>query len=336
MKLYKFFIICVVGLMGSQIALAQQEKLGAITYASPAGFTKTAQEYAVVFSRLDQAKGNFCFITLYAAGASEGSAQKDFAREWRVRVVEPWKGEANPKTETVPDNGWTAIAGGGLVDFQGNKAFAFLTVISGFGKSVSVLAILNDESFLPAFQTFVERMDIDKTPTAAAAAPMPVASASGSASVPGPPSVDAYGHIIVTPPTRQLTLADIAGQWGENDGINITYVNRYSGTYAGTDSLHYRSKMTFTAAGGYYDDFYAIQNGKMIKEKTAGSISINGRVLTLHTSNPSRYVIRGWLELPDMTILEVCGPWYEDAIPQEIFTNPAQGANLNRKWVRKK
>jgi len=240
--------------------------------------------------------------------------------------------------ETVPDNGWTAVAGGSLVDFQGNKAFAFLTVISGFGKSVSVLAILNDESFLPTFQTFVERMDIDKTVAAPANVPATasVSSSSSSASVAGPPRVDDYGHIIVTPPTRQLTLADIAGQWGENEGINIRYVNRYSGTYAGADSLHYRSKMTFTAAGGYYDDFYAIQNGKMIKEKSAGSISINGRVLTLHTSNPSRYVIRGWLELPDMTILEVCGPWYEDAIPQEIFTNPAQGANLNKKWVRKK
>jgi hypothetical protein len=45
----------------------------------------------------------------------------------------------------------------------------------------------------------------------------------------------------------------------------------------------------------------------------------------------------GWLELPDMTILEVCGPWYSDQeIPSEIFTNPDQGANLNSRWVRKK
>jgi hypothetical protein len=50
-----------------------------------------------------------------------------------------------------------------------------------------------------------------------------------------------------------------------------------------------------------------------------------------------KYVIRGWLELPDMTILEVCGPWYnDDVIPAEIFSNPNQGANLNSKWVRKK
>ena len=95
--------------------------------------------------------------------------------------------------------------------------------------------------------------------------------------------------------------------------------------------------MTITAAGGYYNDFYAIQNGKMIKDKTAGSVAINGRVISIRQNNTAKYVIRGWLELPDMTIFEVCGPWYgDDVIPQEIFNNPNQGANLNKKWVRKK
>lgn len=310
-------------------AQAQTDKLGAISYAAPAGFTKTAQEHAVVFSKLDQEKGNFCFITLYAAGATSGNAQQDFVREWKTRVVEPWKGEPNPKTETVPDGGWTAIAGGGLIDFQGNKAFAFLTVMSGFGKSVSVLAVLNDEAFLPSFQSFIERMDIDKTVASVPTQSAPVAT----------PALqyDSYGHLLIPAPTRQLTIADIVGQWGESDGINVTYVNRYSGTYAGTDSLHYKSKMTFTADGGYFNDFYAIQNGKMIKEKSGGKIAINGRVLSIRQNNLAKYVIRGWLELPDMTIFEVCGPWYDDdAIPQAIFDNPAQGANLNRKWVRKK
>lgn len=54
-------------------------------------------------------------------------------------------------------------------------------------------------------------------------------------------------------------------------------------------------------------------------------------------NNVRKYVVRGWLELPDITILEVCGPWYgDDVIPAEILSNPQQGANLNKKWVRKK
>jgi hypothetical protein len=220
------------------------------------------------------------------------------------------------------------IAAGAPIDFNGNKAFALLTVISGFGKTVSVLGVFNDNSYLTPLQTFVEKIDIDKTNTATA----------NTAPTPAPAlQYDDYGHLIIPPPARQLTLADLAGQWGESEGINVRYVDRYSGAYAGADSLHYKIKMTFTAEGGYYDDFYAIQNGKMIKEKAVGSVKVNGRVLMIKDTNLRKYVIRGWLELPNMTIMEVCGPWYnDDVIPNEIFTNPVQGANLNKKWARKK
>ena len=311
---------------------AQTEKLGDISYSAPTGFVKNAKDHAVVYSQMDQKAGTFCFITLYAAGVSEGSPQKDFAREWKTRVVEPWGGEASPKTESVPDDGWTGVAGGSPIDFQGNKAFAFLTVISGFGKTVSVLGILNDNSYLSPLQSFVEKMDIDKTNRTTTAA---TTASTSSASSTAPPQFDSYGHLLIPPPTRQLTLADLAGQWGEAEGINVRMYDRYSGAYAGADSIHYKSKMTFTAAGGYYDDFYAIQNGRMIKEKTDGTISISGRVLAIKSGSNPKYVIRGWLELADMTILEVCGPFYDD-IPAEILTNPQQGANLDKKWARKK
>lgn len=331
MKFAKNCIATFIGLtfflMAGASAFAQSEKLGDITYSAPKGWTKSAKDHAVVFGEVDQKAGNFCFITLYAASASEDTPQKDFAREWKARVVDPWGGEANPKTVTEPDNGWTAVAGGTQIDFQGNRAFAFLTVVSGFGKTVSILGILNDDSYLPPLQAFVEKIDIDKTNTTAiaAAASAPVL------------QYDDFGRLLIPLPTRQLTLADLAGNWGEAESLNLRYVDRVTGRYAGADSITYKSKMLFTADGGFYDDFYAIQNGKLIKEKTTGSIGINGRILFIKQRNVAKYVIRGWLELPDMTILEVCGPWYDDdVIPDEIFTNPVQGANLNRKWSRKK
>ena len=136
---------------------------------------------------------------------------------------------------------------------------------------------------------------------------------------------------------RRATVADLVGEWGQNDSINTRYVDRYSGTYAGFESLHFTNKMTITAQGGYYNDFFAIQNGKKIKEDTNGTVAITGRVLSIKERNTKKYVIRGWLELPDMTILEVCGPWYDDdVIPEAIFSDPNQGANLDKKWVRKK
>jgi hypothetical protein len=327
------FVGSIVSLFISQAAVAQTEKLGVVQYEPPKGWVRSAKEHAVVFSEINQAAGRFCFITLYSAGPSTGNPQSDFAREWNVRVVQPWGGGANPKTETIPDDGWTTVAAGAPIDFNGNAAFALLTVKSGFGKTVSVLGVWNDNSYLAPLTAFVEKMDIDKADTSAAN----TATANPTTTAAPALQYDDYGHLIIPPPSRQLTLADLAGQWGESEGINVRYVDRYSGAYAGADSLHYKIKMTFTAEGGYYDDFYAIQNGKMIKEKAAGAVAVKGRVLVIKDTNLRKYVIRGWLELPNMTIMEVCGPWYnDDVIPEEIFTNPLQGANLNKKWARKK
>lgn len=326
------FALCVFFVVPG-LAFGQTENLGAVRYTTPQGWTKSAKEHAVVLSDVNPAEGKFCFITLYAATVSEGTPQKDFAREWNERVVKPWGGEANPKTVTEPDNGWTAIAGGAPINFNGNKAFAFLTVTSGFGKTVSVLGVLNDDYYLPALQAFVEKMDIDRTMSPATTA----TTAAGSASSAAPVQYDAYGHMIIPLPTRQLTTADLAGQWGEAASFHQRYVYRDSGNYAGAESLTFKSKMTLTADGGFYNDFYAIQNGKLIKEKTGGAFAVSGRILAINEGNPKRFVIRGWLELPDMTVLEVNGPYYkDDVIPAEIFNNPAQGANLNQQWVRKR
>jgi len=324
MKHTKTLLIVVVSvftLFASQTTFAQSEKLGAVKYTPPKGWTKTAKENVVIFNVINQASGNFCFITLYGATTSSGTPENDFAREWRSRVVDPWGGEVNPKTATEKVDGWTAIGGGSQIDFQGNKAFAFLNVLSGFGKTISVLGILNDDSYLPQLKAFVEHLDMEKENRVVAAAP----------------SAMVDGKLVIPPISRQLTIADLVGEWGQNDGINTRYVDRYSGTYAGFESLHFTNKMTITAGGRYYNDFFAIQNGRKIKEDTAGTVTVNGRVLIISDRNTRKYVIRGWLELPDITILEICGPWYNnDVIPAEIFTNPNQGANLDSKWVRKK
>jgi hypothetical protein len=145
------------------VVYAQTEKLGAVSYLAPKGWTKTAKDNVVIFSQVNQGSGHFCFITLYGVTSSEGNPRADFVREWKNRVVQPWNAPADPKTETDNVDGWTAFAGGSQIDFQGNKAFAFLTVLSGFGKTISILGILNDDSYLPSLQEFVERLDVDKS-----------------------------------------------------------------------------------------------------------------------------------------------------------------------------
>lgn len=328
MKIYKVFLGLLIGLAIPLIvpstAFCQTEKLGIVQYTPPKGWKRTQKENVVTFSEINEATGRFCTFTLYGATPGTGNPQKDFTREWNNLVVKPWGAEANPKTETETADGWTVIAGGAAIDFQGSKALAFLSVLSNAGSTISVLGIFNEESYLPKLVAFNSSLDMEK---AIAAAPQTVAAA---------PRTEG-GRLVIPMPVRQLTVADLAGEWGENAGITTTYVDRYTGTYAGFDSLHFSSKMTITKEGGYFNDFFALQNGRKIKEKTSGSITVNGRVIAIRQNNTAKYVIRGWLELPEMTILKVCGPWYnDDVIPAEIFSNPDQGSNLNSNWVRKK
>ena len=304
---------------------SQTEKLGSVSYTAPKGWKKTTNDNIVTFSKLDEKTGRFFIITLYGATPATGKAESDFTREWNNLVVKPLGAAANPVTSTEVSDGWTAIAARSAVNFQESKAAALLTVVSGFGKTVSVLSVFNDEAYLPQLVAFSSSMDIEN---ATAVPTQPVGTA---------PLRTENGRLIIPMPTRQLTVADLAGEWGENAGITTTYVNRHTGDYAGFESLHFSDKMTFTSQGEYYSDFFALQNGKKIKEKTSGTVAVAGRVLVIKQSNTKKYVIRGWLELPDMTIIEVCGPWYnDDVIPAEIFTNPDQGANLDKTWVRKK
>ena len=83
-----------------QTALCQTEKLGVVKYTPPKDWDKATKENTVAFSRLNEATGRFCIITLYGATPGTGQPQSDFAREWNNLVVKPFKAEANPKTET--------------------------------------------------------------------------------------------------------------------------------------------------------------------------------------------------------------------------------------------
>ncbi len=150
----------------SSSAFAQTEKLGIVKYTPVQGWTKTPKENVVAFSTLNQSTGAFCIVTLYGATSGTGSPDSDFTREWNNLVVQTLKASPNPERKAELTDGWTETSGGGAVDFQGSKALAFLTVFSGFGKTVSVLGVLNDEACLGQLQAFISGVGMDKTAAA--------------------------------------------------------------------------------------------------------------------------------------------------------------------------
>ena len=299
-------------------ATGQSEKLGTVSYAAPKGFTKTTKENIVAFTMIDQATGKFCIITLYGATPGTGTPAGDFKREWANIVVKNMKADAAPQTETDTDKvtGWVATAAGSQVESEAGPALALLTVITGGGRTVSILGVFNDPSYAAPLAAFSESIDLGKA--VADAPPQPRQNGSGG----GLP---------------QLTIADIAGEWGEASGFNTRYVDRATGVYAGADSVHFTQKMTFTSSGGFADDFFGLSNGRKITGNTTGTVTIVGRVLTIHRKGQAKYVIRGWQELANMTVLNVCGPWYDDQpIPEHVFTVPDSSVNLDKTWIRKK
>ncbi len=151
-----------------QAATGQLEKLGIVQYTPPPGWTKTqTQPNVVAFSTVDKATGGFCIITLYGATPGTGNPQSDFAREWNNLVVQNLKAEANPKTETDLVDGWPATVGAEPVEFANGKAIALLTVVSGSGKTVSILGVLKDQSCITQLTAFVAGLKMDKTATPA-------------------------------------------------------------------------------------------------------------------------------------------------------------------------
>ena len=166
MKVFKIILaLCIaqiIFLFIPQTVFGQTEKLGTIGYTAPKGWNKTPKENIVAFSKVDPATGGFCIITLYGATPGTGKPETDFKREWANLVVKNMKAEPNPATESTTESGWTATAGGSPVDSDAGKAFALLTVISGGGRTVSILGVFNDQSFMPNIAAFSDSIELGK------------------------------------------------------------------------------------------------------------------------------------------------------------------------------
>lgn len=328
-----------------QMAVCQAEKLGIVHYTQPPGMMKTLKENVVTFSQFDQETGKYCIITVYGATKWTGTPNGDFKREWANLVVKQMTTEeANPKTDTQEAEGWTVISGGSSVESGAGKALAFLNVISGNGRTISILSVFNDPAYVKQVDTFISGIDLDK--------PAPIgndsATAAGSASASDAAAFDAGGDLIIPQPSRQLTTADLAGVWIDGPNRMTTdYVYSGSGHGAGRDTTAFQVKTTFNNNGTYISFFNSVRKKYETESDTkTGPYSIIGRLLSIQGIGyegrgtvTTKWVIRGWIELPSMTVLQLAGPWYDNAeIPEVNFTDfsPESKYRGVTKWIRLK
>jgi hypothetical protein len=146
---------------------AQTETFDIATFIPPKGFTKTTRQGVITYTDVDTAAGKFCVIAIYASVPTTGDAAKDFKKEWNQLVVSPYKAEANPQTtsESTTD-GWEAVTAATAIKESGLDCYLVLTVLNGFGKSLSIRCAMNDASYVPQIDELFKNMELDKTVTA--------------------------------------------------------------------------------------------------------------------------------------------------------------------------
>ena len=146
-----------------QQAFCQTETFDIITYTPPKDWTKGTKEGVVTYATINTTSGTFCVLAIYASVQGLGDVQKDFDKEWNDLVMVPYQAAANPKTDAQSSNGWKTLTGIGTIKIESNDAFAILTVFSGFGKVVSVLATSNDLSYAQNVDDLLGKIKLDKT-----------------------------------------------------------------------------------------------------------------------------------------------------------------------------
>ena len=167
------------------------------------------------------------------------------------------------------------------------------------------------------------------------------APASPAPTAPLQPAPGASGKLDVPPPARPLTIADLAGEWSNDDSVVTNYVS-YRGDYAGYQSIAIRDKWVFDGRGGVTSDFSATTAGqggvRQVNENKTGVVTLTGgTILTLGWKGAVQptYLIRGWREMQGMTVLLLNGPWWNGQVPADVIADRGRGTNLDSYWVRK-
>jgi hypothetical protein len=274
--IFALFIAQVLCLFVPQIVVCQTETLDIIQYTPPKGWTKTPKEGVMVFSDINKSTNGFCILTVYASTASAGSPQKDFANEWNELIVKPFKAEANPKTETQTEDGWTSVAGAAQIETEGSKSYVIMTVLSGYGRTASVYALLNDQSYLPQLDAFMASIKLDKTK--ASAAPTPTIQNND-------PFPDRPGYAPQKPLSGTLnatiTMADLVGTWDHGAGSVQTYIDSYTGDYSHTNTTFYGEQYSIRSDGRFEYKFVGRSNNTTVRESDSGNVILSGGFITI-------------------------------------------------------
>ena len=145
-------------------AIAQTETFDLTTYTPPSkrdGWKKEVKNNIISYTKTDNVKKTWCQIGIYRSTASKGSIEADFDSEWQLLIASPYNIQVAPKSGGIQEaEGWKIKVGSGTFSFNNSDAQAILSVISGYGRVVSIVAINNSPDYFSQIKSLLESVSL--------------------------------------------------------------------------------------------------------------------------------------------------------------------------------
>ncbi len=148
----------------TSIATAQTETFDLTTYTPPPkrdGWKKEVKDNLISYTKTDNSKKTWCQIGIYRSTASKGSIDEDFESEWQILATTPYQIKEAPKSGDIQEaEGWKIKVGSGTFSFNNSDAQVILSVMSGYGRVVSIIAINNSQDYMPQIQSLLTSVSL--------------------------------------------------------------------------------------------------------------------------------------------------------------------------------
>lgn len=191
-------ILTIIAILFCFLSLAQTESYGIVTYKAPKGWKKASENSFVSYTITNNAKNNYCIISIYYSVKSKGNADAEFNSEWTELAATPFSIKETPQINKAKDDDGREVING-MQTFTDNntQGVAMLTTYVGFGLTTSILALTNDQSYVETIMEFLNNVTLLKLPsgslpanTATSVTPSPKTSTNTTATN----STSAYKH----------------------------------------------------------------------------------------------------------------------------------------------
>ncbi|MFN5168420.1 MAG: hypothetical protein ACK5DD_02240 [Cyclobacteriaceae bacterium] len=182
MKIKNELLLLVLMLLEFGAFAQKRETFDITSFTPPPGWQREATENVVSFVTTNTATGGWCRISVFRSMNSSGNPRTDFDTEWQQLIAGTYTGTVKPLPELTEADGWTSCSGVSAFEFNQQQASLLLTSISGFGRKLSLVVLMNSQEFMAAVESFMGSIDLTKPassviqPNAGGGAPMPAVS----------------------------------------------------------------------------------------------------------------------------------------------------------------